>query len=137
MTFQLPFKSSHKFKDMFEFLDDNLDTYGMQSYGMSVTTLEEVFIKVGQGTHTLAAAEEGIKQNKIQSANARMNEIDLEGGAVGKSSFNRIDENDKMTTFYYHLRALITKRFLYFLRDTKAWIFQYVVSIFRFHLMSN
>ena len=43
---QLPFSSSSHFQSLFENLDDNLSSLGIQSYGMSVTTLEEVFLKV-------------------------------------------------------------------------------------------
>jgi hypothetical protein len=46
MTFQLPFSASAKFQGLFEHIDDNETTLGVQSYGVSVTTLEEVFIKV-------------------------------------------------------------------------------------------
>ena len=38
-----------KFKDFFNKFDNDLDSLGIRSYGISVTTLEEVFLKVGHG----------------------------------------------------------------------------------------
>ena len=47
LTFQIPLKLSNKFKDFFERFDVDLDDLGIRSYGISVTTLEEVFLRVG------------------------------------------------------------------------------------------
>jgi hypothetical protein len=41
----------------------------------------------------------------------------------------QIDENDRVTEFFKHLYALLNKRRLYFMRDTRSWIFQYVVPV--------
>ena len=49
ITFQIPNSLSGKFKDFFSKFDSELDTLGIRSYGISVTTLEEVFLKVGHG----------------------------------------------------------------------------------------
>eukprot|EP00040_Diaphanoeca_grandis_P001266 m.17961 g.17961 ORF g.17961 m.17961 type:complete len:1760 (+) comp11765_c0_seq1:218-5497(+) len=46
----LPNESAGKFASLFADLDSNLATLGIQSYGCSVTTLEEVFLKVGEGS---------------------------------------------------------------------------------------
>ena len=49
ITYQIPNALSYKFKDFFNLFDNDLDTLGIRSYGVSVTTLEEVFLKVGHG----------------------------------------------------------------------------------------
>lgn len=49
MTFQLPTASSSQFKEFFNELDSNLETLGIRSYGVGITTLEEVFLKIGKG----------------------------------------------------------------------------------------
>jgi ATP-binding cassette subfamily A (ABC1) protein 3 len=48
MTFQLPTESSSLFKDFFNELDNNLDNLGIRSYGVGITTLEEVFLKIAE-----------------------------------------------------------------------------------------
>ncbi|KDO21257.1 hypothetical protein SPRG_13556 [Saprolegnia parasitica CBS 223.65] len=46
VSFQLPTHATSAFPDLFAALDDDLPAYGLSSYGISVTTLEDVFIKV-------------------------------------------------------------------------------------------
>ena len=47
MTVQIPNAYSSKFKDFFEDFDNQLTDLGIQSYGISITTLEQVFLKIG------------------------------------------------------------------------------------------
>ena len=42
----------------FSFCTDNKDNYGITSFGVSVTTLEEVFLKVGEGESLSGVKEE-------------------------------------------------------------------------------
>jgi ATP-binding cassette subfamily A (ABC1) protein 3 len=49
ITYQLPTSSSGQFKNFFSQFDDNLDALGIRSYGVGITTLEEVFLKIGHG----------------------------------------------------------------------------------------
>jgi ATP-binding cassette, subfamily A (ABC1), member 3 len=53
MTFQLPTNSAAQFKDFFTDLDRNLDVLGIRSYGVGITTLEEVFLKIAEGREEL------------------------------------------------------------------------------------
>lgn len=47
LSFLIPLGLSHKFKDFFSEFDKALDDLEIKSYGISVTTLEEVFLRVG------------------------------------------------------------------------------------------
>lgn len=61
ITYQIPTALSYKFKDFFQSFDVDLDKLGIRSYGISVTTLEEVFLRVGHGddgTDNLKVKEE-------------------------------------------------------------------------------
>lgn len=49
VTFQLPLRLAPKFKAFFDLFDANLNQLCIRSYGISVTTLEEVFLRVGGG----------------------------------------------------------------------------------------
>mmetsp|Transcript_25624 Transcript_25624/g.41329 ORF Transcript_25624/g.41329 Transcript_25624/m.41329 type:complete len:244 (-) Transcript_25624:3060-3791(-) len=49
ISFQLPKASSRNFADLFDEIDKNLETLGVDAYSISVTTLEEVFVRVGEG----------------------------------------------------------------------------------------
>jgi hypothetical protein len=50
-SFRLPFSASHQFVSMFGALDMKRDELRIAEYGISVTTLEEVFIRVGEIEH--------------------------------------------------------------------------------------
>jgi len=45
----LPSTVSPKFKDFFSDLDKDLSKLGLSSYGVGITTLEEVFLRIGHG----------------------------------------------------------------------------------------
>lgn len=47
MTLTIPNSYSHKFLEFFQGFDEKLDELGIQSYGITISTLEEVFLKVG------------------------------------------------------------------------------------------
>lgn len=49
IAYQLPTSSSKQFKQFFNEFDQNLDSLGIRSYGVGITTLEEVFLKIGHG----------------------------------------------------------------------------------------
>ena len=52
MAYQLPTQSSPHFADLFDTFDAHMQQWAIQSYGISVTTLEQVFLKVQQTAHT-------------------------------------------------------------------------------------
>jgi len=57
---RLPLASSSEFPAMMKALDKEMKTLGIQSFGISVTTLEEVFLKVGAATKEILDEEEEI-----------------------------------------------------------------------------
>ena len=50
LSFILPSSSTPAFPNLFDRLESDKDALGIQSFGVSVTTMEEVFMKVGEGT---------------------------------------------------------------------------------------
>lgn len=47
MTVQIPRECTPNFKEFFADFDGDLEMLDIQSYGMSVTTLEQVFLEIG------------------------------------------------------------------------------------------
>jgi hypothetical protein len=156
MTFQLPFKSSDKFPELFRKLDEVSQQQGIRSYGVSVTTLEEVFIKIARGTNTLAeatpTANPFIPNQAVPAAGAvpapiaspyvqsprqvegvAMSGPDTEMGKLKSSlrmvDFTLIPDEQVLTYFLRHLTTMFRKRRLYFFRDARSWVFQYVVPV--------
>lgn len=56
ISFQLPIDSSDRFPDMFTKLDEMADCKNISTYGVGITTLEEVFLMVARGD-TMGKAE--------------------------------------------------------------------------------
>jgi len=88
VTFQIPSHLATKFQDFFETFDSDLDRLGIRSYGISVPTLEDVFLRVTQEK----VAQDPDKQPQEQSVNAETSQL-----GTG--------------TFLGHLGALFIKRF--------------------------
>ncbi|DAZ97518.1 TPA: hypothetical protein N0F65_009786 [Lagenidium giganteum] len=109
IAFQLPLEASTAFATMFESLDQGLGDLGVLSYGVSVTTMEEVFIKVAEAgdenqQHTL---------DKTKAPNASTQSQNLHGAAM----------------FAVHLSALLRKRFRIAKRDRRVLIFSALLPI--------
>jgi ATP-binding cassette, subfamily A (ABC1), member 3 len=47
MTVQIPTSCVSKFKDFFPIFDESYQSLGIRSYGLSLTTLEQVFLEIG------------------------------------------------------------------------------------------
>ncbi|ETO60198.1 hypothetical protein F444_21574 [Phytophthora nicotianae P1976] len=103
IAFQLPQKSSAMFAPMFTEMDNKMTKLGLLSYGISATTLEEVFIKV-------AEADDENHQHTLGYRRAESKEID---GVVLQTS----------GLFFSHLRALLLKRFHHAKREKKMIIY--------------
>ena len=50
LSFILPSSSTPSFPDLFDKMEASKTDLGIQSFGVSITTMEEVFMKVGEGT---------------------------------------------------------------------------------------
>lgn len=114
LSFQLPLGSAHNFVPMLEQLDAESQKDKISAYGVSVTTLDEVFQIVARGD----------AKDRKDFKSAHFSSKDLAAAAAGdedeKSVRSRMDlENEGL--FGTHVQALIRKRASNFKRDKKAW----------------
>jgi hypothetical protein len=134
LTFQLPFEAASKFSDLFNHLDEMVEYRFIDTYGISVTTLNEVFLLV-----TRALLDKNTKNGKnfLTNHDDEKNETTAEGTTdtnftTSSESLWRCDPQEKQDftqmkldndrLFVRHIRALLRKRALFFLRDKTAWI---------------
>eukprot|EP01050_Picozoa_sp_SAG11_P010530 SAG11_NODE_1058_length_6003_cov_1.474424_5_plen_373_part_00 len=107
MTFQLPAEESAAFPPMLRRLDERMGSLGIEHYGVSQVTMEEVFLKVGQ---SVAGSSSGIGHSaggeSIESG------VTIDGGAIGN-----IIEMSPLQVFARHFEALLKKRMRYGKRD--------------------
>eukprot|EP01135_Chromosphaera_perkinsii_P005752 Nk52_evm52s359 gene=Nk52_evmTU52s359 len=151
LTFILPSSNSKKFAGLFQELEETSADLGIQSYGISVTTLEEVFLKVGDGD--LMTLEDKKMSSKLLNRkdmadalvalDAEDNETnkneEISGKSINETSENHLidmKENDFSLDKDEYLsgtalkkqqfRAMFQKRWIHSKRDTWAAIPQLV-----------
>eukprot|EP00299_Pterocystis_sp_00344_P020338 c9979_g1_i1.p1 GENE.c9979_g1_i1~~c9979_g1_i1.p1 ORF type:complete len:1406 (+),score=313.41 c9979_g1_i1:2-4219(+) len=114
LTFQLPVAESGKFASLFSKFDERGDHYGVQEYGVSITTMEEIFIRVARG-----AADEH------ETAEVAHNVLER------RTSNERNGVTEKLTpaTPIQQMRAVYTKRALVSFRDCKSVSCSLIVPI--------
>jgi hypothetical protein len=69
ISYQLPHHAASKFKDFFTDLDRDLEKLKIASYGVGITTLEEVFLSIGHGE------DRGTTVEKIRSQTADLSKL--------------------------------------------------------------
>lgn len=113
LSFQLPLGSSSNFVPMLEQLDVQTKKGSISTYGVSITTLDEVFQIVARGDET----------TKQEFRSSRFGSKDLVDGTSGEDEEKakaRMDLSNE-GLFGTHVGALIRKRAANFKRDRKAW----------------
>jgi len=118
LVYRLPLGASAAFPKLLANLDDNQARLGITNYGLSVTTMEEVFLKVASEDHPSSreVAEAEQSEEKAKELAGEQGEALLAGHA-SQSYFSR------------HFKALIAKRYNITKRDKKAGCCQIITPI--------
>ena len=66
VAYQLPTESSGSFKQFFSEFDENLNALNIDSYSVGITTLEEVFLRIGHGEEVEREREQRKLEEGIQ-----------------------------------------------------------------------
>ncbi|KAL4432497.1 hypothetical protein ABPG74_013351 [Tetrahymena malaccensis] len=118
IAFQIPYKYIPQFEQMFNEIERLKNQLSIRSYGVSITTLEEVFLKVASMNDNHV-----VQPNKIQSKNQYQ---DIES-QEDQTFIERI--TDPTQLFFTHFWALIKKRIHYFKRDKKGLCCELILPI--------
>jgi ATP-binding cassette subfamily A (ABC1) protein 3 len=126
VAIQLPIESTHLFPKMLESLSHNKETLGIQTYGVSVATLEDVFLRV---------AEEARKAIDSSGPNSNDSTQPLDQPSMcddqTKDRHQLITETShKRNILWRHFKATLTKRFRIARRDTKTMSFEFYLPAF-------
>lgn len=117
LSFQLPLDSSSQFVKMFYDLDKVVERNEISTYGVSITTLEEVFIMVGRGEtgnrELMASSSKEASKKDVKGFSD-----EFSGNAINTSA----EDITSRQLFARHVQALLEKRALNFKRDRKAWV---------------
>jgi len=119
-TYLLPKASSKCFSEFFKRFDNDLNKLGVTSYGVSMTTLEEVFLKVEQDPEKAEIVDE-IRQKRISA---------LEDDADEEYSISKEQIEGPFVVFGIHFWALLLKRLLLSKRSLKTFVMELLIPGF-------
>jgi len=160
LIYRLPLGEAANFAAMFAELDEDIQKdrskqqLHIMSYGVSVTTMEEVFLRVAHGEDrgevlgagAKAASSRRVSQKK-SSGGADVTHVNVAPAASKKDTTGDMEEGgmhaqsltiedvrararqDADNLFCRHFGALITKRACYMRRDLLAFCFQLLIPI--------
>ena len=129
ILFEIPLDCTHRFKQFFEELDSSLQTLSIETYGVSVTTLEEVFIRVSRGDEAphehkelMDMGEEDEDRDKEIVKDEKKSRLisKFDSELLDSDEFNIAEDRVKGNLFWSHFWALIEKRIIYTIRDVKG-----------------
>eukprot|EP00744_Colponema_vietnamica_P001462 GILI01002420.1.p1 GENE.GILI01002420.1~~GILI01002420.1.p1 ORF type:complete len:1195 (+),score=422.18 GILI01002420.1:401-3586(+) len=119
---QLPFSDVDAFPDLFTSIESRKDELGILSYGISATTLEEVFLRIARG-------DEETDRMRRQGSKAILPDLDSKPRQFDAEQFDHHSVN-RFDLFWRHLISLMLKRFRYAKRDWKFITFEVFIPIF-------
>ena len=114
LTHHLPMNESHKFSELFKELDINKNKLNIDTYGISITTLEQVFLKIDNPDHEV--------KSFIKTRNKRK-----------KSMFSQprfqLHNQSEFWIFVIHVYAILYKIVKWTMRDYRAICFRIIWPI--------
>ncbi|EWS72165.1 ABC transporter family protein (macronuclear) [Tetrahymena thermophila SB210] len=118
IAFQIPYKYIPQFEQMFNEIERLKHQLQIRSYGVSITTLEEVFLKVASmNDNHIVQPHKAQQKNQYQDIENQDDQKFIE----------RI--TDPSLLFFTHFWALIKKRIHYFKRDKKGLCCELILPI--------
>jgi len=124
---QLPLESAPKFQGLLNELDENLEKLGVNSYGISVTTLEEVFLNVAK----IAAPEKHYQKKDEASLDVKADDDDDDDDSFDLDDYNIERDRTKgsFSLFCTHFEALVKKRLHYLKRDKRGMMCELILPV--------
>ncbi|XP_078344110.1 phospholipid-transporting ATPase ABCA3-like [Oculina patagonica] len=121
IQFVLSGEKSHHFEALFSELENKLEEYGITSFGVSVTTLEEVFMKVGEGS------EKPLQDLTVEEdpGHETENLISIQGADQGSVG----DLKSGLSLKWQQYKAMVIKRFLNSKREKKLVLTQFILPL--------
>ena len=126
LSFSLPFESTSSFSELFKALDGQINDLGYASYGISCTTLEEVFLSLAAGG-VKKDAHAGEDSDDSVEVDTNDNE-ELDGRMLSiKRKEIRAHYTKGNALLFIQFKRLLWKRFLNYRRTLRSVFLQLVV----------
>jgi len=136
LKLRLPLEALNKFKELFKMIELDKQAMGIDTYGISLSTLDQVFIKVNNNELEAENKDKNMQEGNL-SNNAK-NVGDVEQKKLNPQNADKVDSifDDSLvkvtsqgTLFKMHFKALTKKKWLHFKRDWKSVVCEIVVPM--------
>ena len=120
VTISLPLDATHLFAELLKKIDHELPTLGFTSYGITCTTLEEVFLKVASNAKHLSIEQKENEEHERRKQHSRANTDSIvdkvHGESMREAFVANYEERAEYVTgsklFSRQIRFLLWKRYL-------------------------
>ena len=120
-SYILPIDQLDHFGDMLQEIDANLATIGAGSYGISMNSLEDVFLSI---------ADQEARRTACSNSAEECNTTTLESGCLAESAFASATDNSScVSRFLWQVMAIMFKKYLYLKRSKRLWFVGIVTPI--------
>ena len=125
LSYLLPRESAPQFGTLFRNLEDTHTALGVESFGCSSTTMEEVFLKVGEMIHGDGQGDAGADEAEDETR-----VMITPTGAAGSEAFRDSTPSARITgvaAWLNKFRALFYKRYVHFTRNWKTFLLLFLM----------
>ena len=124
LKYVLPLPELPNFEGLFQSLEEQASTLGIASFGISLTTLEDVFLRIAEklGLHKDEENEEKHAANHNPNPDNTPDEVE-------EVELQEIRIKGGFRIFMTHFMAMLKKRLIYFRRDLKGLMCEIVIPI--------
>lgn len=133
LAYRLPINATNQFPDMLVELETKGDQLGVENFGLSVTTMEEVFLRVAHENDMVQPQAAGLELNpgkSLESAGSSLRSFRSSSiRRQGSEHRDKLEASEEHSYFSRHMRALLQKRLLIAKRDRKAQCCQFLAPI--------
>ena len=117
ITYAIPVSAAQKFKSFFQQLDKDLPKLAIHSYGVSITTLEDVFLTIGHGSK---------KESELEELKLKGKSISAEDKILNAYSVGQVHERNFIT----QVGALMRRKVLTLTRDRRGFLIDFLFPMF-------
>ncbi|OXA58526.1 ATP-binding cassette sub-family A member 3 [Folsomia candida] len=133
LSYALPDNMSHLFADVFEGLENRKVELGIDSYGCSITTMEEVFMRVGQ-LHDKQESDNNLSNGKQSDVRLNVDVTFLNGSKMSmnpqsQDKFNDMPHNTGRTLLVQQFWAMICKKIIFTWRKIGLLMAQIAICV--------
>lgn len=119
LVFQLPKSASAKFAGLFAELESN-DALQIESCGASVTTMEDVFLKINSSSE-IALSDDATRLEDVAGA--------PETGLLMPDASSNMELAVGFTLLWMQFKAMLVKRLMTFMRNKRTFVAQVLIPI--------